>query len=94
MFLVGVLTAHMQSVPRDQRETSIGVQGTSEEANGVPDWKGPQDAVSAPEIGSRAPAEAAAGPTRDIAAAGRGQTRHRTQASDRHHQDARLSGRE
>jgi hypothetical protein len=25
MFLVGVLTAHMQSVPRDQRETSIGV---------------------------------------------------------------------
>lgn len=56
MFLVGVLTAHMQSVPRDQRETSIGVPGTSEEANGVPDWKGPKDAVSAPETGSRTPA--------------------------------------
>jgi len=62
MFLVGVLTAHMQSVPRDQLETSIGVPGRSEEANGVPDWKGPKDSISAPEIGSRASAEAAAGP--------------------------------
>jgi hypothetical protein len=70
MFLVGVLTAHMQSVQRDQRETLIRVPGTSEAANGVPHWKGPKDAVSAHEIRSCAPAEDPAGPRRDIAAAG------------------------
>jgi hypothetical protein len=70
MFLVGVLTAHMQSVRREQRETSIGVPGTSDEANGMPDWEGPKDAVSPHEIRSCAPAEGPAGSTRDIPAAG------------------------
>jgi hypothetical protein len=58
MFLVAVLTAHVQSVQRDQQEMPIGAPDTSEVANAGRDWQrqpSPKAATAADEILSQAP---------------------------------------
>ena len=58
MFLVAVLTAHVQSVQRDQREMPIGAPDTSDVVNAVRDWQrqpSPKAATTADEVLSQPP---------------------------------------